>query len=232
MKIIETISNTKGEIIMKRIILAVLIALLLVSFAEGAGKFADFPTIGICTGDSVHYRAQPNTKAEIWGSLALNEKVIVDGQKVVDGETWYEILPKDAQDSAYVYGEYLAPYFDEAAQKSPVNKMVIDILQVYSPYEEYDYYTEYGGEEVKRNYDKSGWLVRVEAWKPGCSFGNDGQDESKNISIGDDVSKLAKILGEPNKKSDSECEYTAGTSSLTFRTENGKITRMIYEDRK
>ena len=217
---------------MKRLILAVLIALLLVSFAEGVGKFAAFPTVGVCTGDSVRYRAKPDTKSEIWGSLSLNEKVIVDGQKVIDGETWYEILPKDAQDSAYVYGKYLAPYFDEEAQKSPVHAMVIDILQVYSPYEDNDYYTEYGGEEVKRNYDKSGWLVRVEAWKPGCSFGNDGQDESKNITIGDDVSKLTKLFGEPNMKSDSEYEYTAGTSSLTFKTENGKITRMIYEDRK
>ena len=217
---------------MKRIILAVLIALLLVSFAEGAGKFAAFPTIGICTGDSVRYRAKPDTNAEIWGSLSKNMKVVVESQKVVDGETWYEISPKDAQDTAYVYGEYLVPYFDEEAQKSPVNKMVIDILQVYSPYEDNDYYTEYGGEEVKRTYDKSGWLVRVEAWKKGCSFGNDGQDESKNITIGDDVSKLAKLFGEPDNKSDSECEYTAGTSSLTFKIENGKITRMIYEDKK
>ena len=217
---------------MKRLILAVLIALLLVSFAECAEKFAAFPTVGVCTGDSVRYRAKPDTKSEIWGSLSLNEKVIVDGQKVIDGETWYEILPKDAQDSAYVYGKYLAPYFDEEAQKSPVHNMIIDILQVYSPYEDYDYYTEYGGEEVKRTYDKSGWLVRVEAWKKGCSFGNDGQDSGKNISIGDDAGKLTKILGEPDKKSGSEYEYTAGTSSLTFRIENGKITRMIYEDKE
>ena len=217
---------------MKRIILAVLIALLLVSFAEGAGKFAAFPTIGVCTGDSVRYRAKPDTNAEIWGSLSKNMKVIVESQKAADGETWYEISPKDAQEFAYVYGKYLVPYFDEEAQKSPVNKMVIDILQVYSPYEDNDYYTEYGGEEVKRTYDKSGWLVRVEAWKKGCSFGNDGQDESKNITIGDDVSKLAKIFGEPDRKSDSECEYTAGSSSLTFKFENGKITRMIYEDKK
>ena len=217
---------------MKRLILAVLIALLCASFAECAGKFAAFPTIGVCTGDSVRYRAKPDTKSEIWGSLALNEKVIVDSLKVIDGEIWYEILPKDAQDSAYVYGKYLSPYFDEEAQKSPIHNIVIDILQVYSPYEDYDYYTEYGGEEVKRTYDKSGWLVRVEAWKKGCSFGNDGHDESKNISIGDDVSKLAKILGEPGKKSGSEYEYTAGTSSLTFRIDDGKITRMIYEDKK
>ncbi len=217
---------------MKRIILAMLIALLLVSFAEGAGKFAAFPTIGVCTGDSVRYRAKPDTNAEIWGSLSKNMKVVVESQKVIDGETWYEIKPKDAQEMAYVYGKYLVPYFDEEAQKSPVNKMVIDILQVYSPYEDEDYYTEYGGEEVKRTYDKSGWLVRVEAWKKGCSFGNDGQDESKNITIGDDISKLAKLFGEPDRKSDSECEYTAGSSSLTFKIENGKITRMIYEDKK
>ena len=217
---------------MKRVILAMLTALLFVSFAEGAGKFADFPTIGVCTGDSVRYHSKPSTKAEVWGSLSKNMKVVVESQKVVDGETWYEISPKDAQDSAYVYGEYLAPYFDEAAQKSPVNKIVIDILQVYSPYKDNDYYTEYGGEEVRRTYDESGWLVRVEAWKPGCSFGNDGQGESKNITIGDNAGKLTKLFGDPDKKSDSECEYTAGSSSLTFRIEDGKITRMIYEDKK
>ena len=92
---------------MKRVILAMLTALLFVSFAEGAGKFADFPTIGVCTGDSVRYHSKPSTKAEVWGSLSKNMKVVVESQKVVDGETWYEISPKDAQDSAYVYGEYL-----------------------------------------------------------------------------------------------------------------------------
>ena len=215
---------------MKRLILAMLIALLLVSFAESAGKFAAFPTIGVCTGDSVHYRAQPNTKAEVWGSLSKNMKVIVDSRKVVDGETWYEVFPPDTQDTAYVYGKYLVPYFDEDAQKSPVNKMVTNILQTYSPYEEYDYWGEYNSDfdypEVKRSYDRQGWLTRVEAWNPSKDFG------FGDIYIGDDISKLTKILGEPNRKSGSECEYTAGSSSLTFRIENGKITRMIYEDKK
>ncbi len=215
---------------MKRLILAMLIALLLVSFAEGAGKFAAFPTVGVCTGDSVRYRAKPDTKSEIWGSLSLNEKVIVDGQKVIDGETWYEILPKDAQDSAYVYGKYLAPYFDEEAQKSPVNKTVIKILLTYCPFRDYDYWGEYDSQfvypEVTRTYNKQGWLTGVEAWNPSKDFG------FGDIYIGDDASKLTELFGEPNRKSDSEYEYTAGTSSLTFRIENGKITRMIYEDKE
>ena len=230
-KIIAIVSNTKGGIIMKRVILAVLIVLSCVSFAECAGRFAAFPTVGVCTGSSVRYRAAPNADADIWGKLQDGERVIVDGQTSVDGEVWYEILPKNAQESAYVYGKYLAPCYSESFQESRVGKLIIDILQVYSPYKDYDYYTEYGGEEVKRKYDKSGWLVRVEAWKSGCAFGNDG-DNSKNIYIGDSTNKLSEILGDPDKKSDSELVYMAGDSesSLTFRIENGKITRMIYEE--
>lgn len=231
-KITGTISNTKVGIIMKRVILAVLIALLPVSFAEGAGKFAAFPTIGVCTSDSVRYRSQPDTKADVWGRLRKGDKVIVDGQRVVRGETWYEILPSDAQDSAYVYGKYLKPYYDESTQRSRAGKLILDVLQVYSPYEEYDYYDEYGGPEVRRKYNREGWLVRVEAWKPGCSFGNDA-DEDKNISIGDYIGKLNKILGEPDKMNGSEWIYNAGDyATFTFRIKDGKITRMIYEDKK
>lgn len=215
---------------MRRIILAILIVLSCVSFAECAGKFASFPTIGVCTGDSVNYRAQPGTKAEIWGKFNKNTKVIVDSRKVVDGETWYEVYPPNAQDTAYVHGKYLVPYFDEEAQKSPVNKTVIKILLTYCPYRDYDYWGEYDGEfdypEVTRTYNKQGWLMGVEAWNPSKDFG------FGDIHIGDDAGKLTKILGEPDKKSGSEYEYTAGTSSLTFRIENGKITRMIYEDKE
>ncbi len=97
------------------------------------------------------------------------------------------------------------------------------MLQTYSPYEEYDYYGEYDYEpEVKRDY-RSGWLSRVEAWNPGSHFGE--------IEIGDSVSKLNQILGEPDSSSKSEYRYLAGDYAVfTFKIQDEKITRMIYEE--
>jgi len=215
---------------MKRSLIVMLIVLLCSTICYGRERFAAFPTIGVCTGSYVRYRAEPNTDADIWGRLQNGDKVIVVGQTVVDGEIWYEILPSNAQDSAFVYGKYLKPYYDENTQQSRAGKLIMDILQVYSPYKDNDYYSEYGGEEVKRKYGRDGWLRRVEAWKSGCSFGNDA-DTDKNINIGDNVSKLEKVLGEPDDMSGSEWIYTAGDyATLTFRVRDGKIVRMIYEE--
>ena len=50
---------------MKRLILVILIALLLVSFSEGAERFATFPALGRCTGTRVRYRDTPGTDGEI-----------------------------------------------------------------------------------------------------------------------------------------------------------------------
>ena len=207
-----------------RKILAVIFAFIMcVSACEAGGRFAAFPTVGVCTGSYVRYRANPDTDSDIWGRLQVGEKVIVDGQTSVDGEIWYEILPKNAQDSAFVFGKYLVPYYDEEIQQSPVGKMIIKILQTYAPYLDDDYYDEDNSPEVKRFYGDDGWLVKVEAWNPGSNFGE--------IGIGDNASKLTEILGEPDSESRTERRYIAGEfGSITFRIKDGKITRMIYED--
>ena len=214
-----------------RKILAVLTAIILVSAipAMSAERFVSFPTLGVCTGSSVRYRGEPNTRGEIWGRLELDEKVIVEGRKIVNGEVWYEISPKDAQDSAYVFGKYLVPYFDEDTQSSSAGKMIIDVLQTYCPYRDHDYWGEYDGEyvypEVRRKFDSQGWLVRVEAWEANKDFG------FGDIHIGDSEEKLTEILGDPDEDTGPERIYMAGSSaSLTFRVEDGKITRMIYEE--
>ncbi|MBR1439039.1 MAG: hypothetical protein IJ587_10940, partial [Synergistaceae bacterium] len=108
-------------------------------------------------------------------------------------------------------------------QQSPVGKTMIEILQTYAPYRDDDYYDEDNSPEVKRFYGDDGWLVKVEAWNPGCNFGE--------IEIGDNVSKLTEILGEPDSESSSEWRYIAGEfGSITFRIKNGKITRMIFDE--
>ena len=208
---------------MRKVISSVLVLLLCSSACYASSRFVAFPTVGVCTGDYVRYRARPDTNADIWGRLHTGEKVIVDGQKRVNGEVWYEILPKNAQDSAFVFGKYLTPYYDEATQKSPAGKLIIQVFQTYAPDQDNDYYDGDDSPEVKRTYNKQGWLVKVEAWKPGCTFGD--------IEIGDSTSKLTRILGDPDTKSASEWEYEAGDYAiLAFRVKNGKITRMVYEE--
>ena len=214
---------------MRKILAVVAVFILCVSACEARTRFVDFPTLGVCTGSYVRYRGEPNTDADIWGRLSEGERVIVAGQTAVNGEIWYEILPKNAQDSAYVFGKYLVPCFDEELQRSAFNKMIIDVLQTYCPYEDADYWGEYDGEfdypEIKRKYNRKGWLSRVELWNPSEHFG------FGDIRIGDNVSKLRDILGEPDSETGSQWRYMAGSyAAFTFRVRDGKITRMIYEE--
>ena len=207
------------------------IALLLcaLSSAEASEKFVNFPAIGQCTGTYVRYRSDPDTESEILGRLNAPERVVVFGQTAVDGEVWYEIGNPHGQDSAFVFGKYLVPCYDEATQKSPAGKLIVQVLQTYAPYKDNDYWGEYDGEfdypEVKRSYDKQGWLMKVEAWQPSKDFG------FGDIRIGDNVSKLREILGEPDSDSGSEWRYMAGNyAAFTFSVRDGKISRMIYEE--
>ena len=214
---------------MRRLVAAVIMLVLSSSGVFAGERFVEFPALGVCTGDYVRYRARPDTNADIWGRLHTGEKVIVEGQKRVNGEIWYEIFPKDAQDTAFVFGKYLVPCYDEEVQKSPAGKLIVQVLQTYAPYKDNDYWGEYDGEfdypEVKRSYDKQGWLIKVEAWQPSKDFG------FGEIRIGDSTSKLTRILGEPDTKSSSEWEYEAGDFAIfVFRVRDGKITRMIYEE--
>ena len=145
---------------MRKIFTAIIMFMLTAVPAMPAERFVAFPTIGVCTGSYVRYRSEPNTDADIWGRLQAGERVIVDSLTAVDGEIWYEILPKNAQDSAFVFGKYLVPYYDEEIQQSSVGKMIIKVLQTYCPYKDYDYYGEFNYPEVKRDYDRQGWLER------------------------------------------------------------------------
>ncbi len=202
-----------------RKILAVLAVILAVCpVCEAKGRFVALPAIGMCTGDNVRYRAQPNTKAEIRGRLNTGEKVIVKSRISVKGQIWYEISPYDTQDIAFISGKYLTPCYDEDVQRSPAGKLVPAIHM------EYYYYDDFNedGPEIKCTY-RDEWLVRVEIWDTENSFGN--------VKVGDNVSKLNQYLGKPDSSSRSEYRYSAGNyATFTFKIQDGKITRMIYEE--
>lgn len=182
-------------------------------------KFINFPAIGQCTGTYVRYRSDPDTESEILGRLNAPERVVVFGQTAVDGEVWYEIGNPHGQDSAFVFGKYIRPLFNATSQQSQLHKLIFDILMEYGLTEEHD---DYDGPNIRRKYDKSGNLVKIEAWREGCTFGD--------ISIGDDVSKLEEVIGTPEHWDEEEWEYELEDVEITFQLKNGKITRMIYEE--
>lgn len=198
--------------------LALAAILAVCSVCEAKARFVEFPTVGMCTGDYVRYRAQPNTKADIWGRMYKGEKVIVESRTSVKGETWYKIAPTDSQDYPFISGKYMTPCYDEAVQRSPVGRLIPAIHNEYYFYDEYDD----DRPEIKRTY-RDDWLVRVEVWDTENTFGE--------IKIGDKVSKLTRILGEPDSSSKSQYRYSAGDyATFTFKIQDGKITRMIYKE--
>ena len=202
-----------------RKILAVLAAILAVcSVCEAKARFAELPAIGMCTGDYVRYRGLPNTKAEIYGRMHNGEKVIVESRTSVKGVTWYEILPYGTQNVAFISGKYITPCYDEGVQRSPAGRLIPEIHKQYYYYDDFNE----DGPEIKCTY-RDEWLVRVKIWDTENSFGD--------VKVGDKVSKLKQFLGEPDELSSSEYRYLAGDYAVfTFKIQDGKITRMIYEE--
>ncbi len=98
---------------MRKVILAaVLVCLCLSCAAYGASRFRDFPAKGICTGDYVRLREEPNTSSMVMGRLFKGDTVIVVSQSTVKGEVWYEIEdPEDeyGETTVWVYGKYIRP---------------------------------------------------------------------------------------------------------------------------
>ena len=167
----------------------------------------------------MRYRDNPDTDGEILGRLNAPERVVVFGQTVTDGEMWYEIGNPHGQDSAFVFGKYIRPMFSETSQQSELCKFIFSIMMTYGLTEELDYYD---GPQVSREYDSAGGLIRVEAWRKGSPF--------DDINIGDEPDRIREILGEPDSMDESEWEYRLERSRIRFMLEDGKITRMIYEE--
>lgn len=201
---------------------AMLVMLLMSSFAcEASERFITFPALGKCTGTYVRYREDPDTESEILGRLNKPERVIVLGQTAVDGQIWYEIEDPRSDSTAFVFGKYIVPFYNETAQTDEIVKLITKIFQNYGiTKEKAKFYT---GPKVNTEYNEYGGLAALEAWNKGSAFGD--------IHIGDDVSVLKNILGEPAIKRDSDWAYKAGDNIIIgFLLENGKIRKMIYSE--
>ena len=205
---------------MRKVLAVLVVILAFSSVSEARERFVVFPGLGTCTGTYVRYRADTDTEAEIIGRLNTPDRVIVLGQTAIDGQIWYEIEDPRNDGTAFVFGKYIVPVYEESSQRTEAAKMIVNILQNYGITREKS--DLYDGPEARRRYSEDNYLYEVDARKKGCSFGD--------ISIGDDAESLEELLGEPESQTDTKWEYRVEDTILTFWVEDGRITRMRYED--
>lgn len=214
-----------------KIFLAFLLFVTTVSSAWGlpdgsrgeARIFVEYPTLGECTGDSVRIRSEANTKSKILGALNEYDKIIVLDKVKSGKDVWYEVEPPAGDESAYVFGKYLAPAYRQEFQQSGAAKILTDIRLTYGSTPEKMSILSSKKPKLTNRKSEIGFPVTIADWGDYRAFYFDSYEERPgylksleikrgrrsfgNIYIGDNVSKLREELGEPENESENLWEY-------------------------
>ena len=218
--------NTEVKLIMRKLSALTALILMMMLLSSGAcsakERFVTFPALGMCNGTYVRYRDNPDTEGEILGRLNFPERVIVLGSTATDGQVWYEIEDPHSDNTAFVFGKYVEPVYNETLQQSEPYKMLVNIIQTYGITREKAEF--YDGAKADTSYKGADGLVRVRARHKGCNFGD--------VKIGDDTERLREVLGDPDVENDNGAEwvYKVDDVSLSFLFDDGKIYEMVYEN--
>lgn len=212
------------------------------AWADRIPSFSAFPTWGLCTGDYVRMREEPDTESEIRGRLNTDDRVVVLGQTSVNGQTWYEVEHPTDEGSAWVFGKYIHAAYEEEYQEDPMRQLLVKLNITFGatpdkaralfgkPTKQKREVIGSEGDIVRINMTWSGHdaeylnghLTGVNVTKGKTPFGN--------IRIGNKVDKLEDELGKPKDSSDESWTYQAGEMDyITFTIEDGKITEMNYQ---
>ncbi len=241
--------NTK-KFILALISTIVILIFSMAAYADRIETFKVFPTIGICVGNGVRIREDPDTNSEITGKLFEFNRVVVLGVTAVNGEKWYEIEHTEQKGTGWVFGKYIQPLFMEEEQKEPSIKIITDLFRfigskpvraMVNMGEPNSMPRQFISGDVRNFYKNLYMWDGVEAAflnnnpvfiyiaKPGLknSFGG--------IKIGSNISAVEKLLGSPDEKSDSYYKYTVNEiTALSFGFSSDKkvtdITYQIYYD--
>ena len=194
--------------------------------SEASERFVAFPAIGTCTGTYVRYREDPDTEANIIGRLNKPQNVIVLSQTATNGEVWYEIEDPERDSTAWVFGKYIVPLFNETTQRSELYPIAVAVMQDYGINKKKAKL--YSGPKVNTEYRHDN-LAALEAFRKGNAF----RTANGDIHIGDNEEKLTDALGIPDRKDGIKCTYIEFEGKeidiiFTFDVENGKITRMSF----
>lgn len=231
---------------MKKIALSVLAVLFLcgAALADPVPTFRAFPTWGICTGDYVRMREDPDTKAAVLEPHRLHrdQRVIVLDETLTHGDTWYEIDHPSEIGTAWVFGKYIEAAMEEEYQEDPMRQLLVKLNLTFgsSPEKARALF----GKPVKQKRESIGSdddITRVTmSWRghdveylngslTGVSV-TKGDTPFGDIRLGDSVEELEKALGRPGDATDENWTYQPGEMDyITFRLEDGKVVEMGYQ---
>lgn len=204
---------------------------------EAAGDWQDtYPDTGICVGDSVRLRADPDTESEIVGRLNKGDWIITLEETSVDGQKWYEVDHPTQEGTAWVSARYIETYKGYEIG-TPAYNMSIQIMMTFGLRAEKarallgdpDRELEDRGDKKILEYGDcrivyvEGRLQSVEVFERSLAFGS--------LKVGDSESKLTKALGSPAEKARGDWRYEIDPNGrLTFTVDNGKIVHMSWEE--
>ena len=204
---------------------------------EAAGDWKDtYPDTGICVGDSVRLRENPDTESEIVGRLNKGDWIITLEETSVDGQKWYAVDHPTQEGTAWVSARYIETYKGYEIG-TPAYNMVIRIMMNFGLKPEKahallgdpDRELEDEGDKKILEYGDcrivyvEGRLRSVEVFERGLTFGS--------LKVGDSESKLTNALGDPTEKARGDwCYEIDPNGRLTFTVDNGKIVHMLWEE--
>jgi len=205
-----------------------------------------FPDLGLCISDKVRLRASPGTDAKIVGQVNKNNTFVLLDVKEINGEKWYLIDHPAKKGNAWIFGKFVKKYYDlKDCDHTEAHKITMQLRLDYGitpdktralhgkPLEILrDGYGNFEGLKYKNftlyyGYDEENELSRIELGYDGKVTGNFGP-----IKIGDDKTKLLKVLGQGKNIWDEEtfimCDSPSGEVINFNLDENNKISSMSW----
>ncbi len=216
------------------------------AFSEEYERIKIFPAIGICTGNGVRVREDPNTNSKILAKLFEFNRVIVLGVTASDGMTWYEIDHPEEAGTGWVAAQYFIPQFRGDEQKTALCKIVTEMFK-YTGCKPLRAFANLGEPKARpkqtiegdvRNYYKNlffwdGCEVEFLNNNPVMIYITKAQNNKSfgGIKIGDSIDKAAKLLGSPDEKNDVNYKYNINEISyLSFGfSSDKKIKDITYQ---
>ena len=204
-----------------------------------------YPLIGICTGDGVRIRSNPNTKSEILNSAETGQTLILLNERKVNGDLWYEIDNPSDEGTGWIFGKYIN-IFKPEAYGTPAYTLAVLIRKDFGLSPERSksilgeprkivndtFYWESADEEIEQLiYEYNGFklqyienrLRHVEVSKPGIYFGE--------LELGSYEQIVVDTLGRPSGEGDEGITYNISpTETIQFEFQDRQVTWMGWDE--
>ena len=209
----------------------------------GTAHAEKFPDLGVCTGNGVRLREDPNTESEIVGQLKKGDTFILLDVKKVDGNKWYLIDHPSQKGNAWIFGKYVKKYYKlKDSEHTPTHDIAMQIRLDYGitsaktralwgePNEILrDVYGNFYGlkyDSIEINYDYDDEHLRS------ISIGIYDEDSEGNfgpVKIGDTTKKLREVFGKYIEPGEISWRSEAPSGEVMyFNIEDDKVRNMQW----